>query len=524
MFLDSNLSIASIFLIVAIALSAITVIIVLALKWSGKGSHGFWTCTFTAFISVAAAIFQEMAFVGIFTKSGDDICSVDRYGPDGNGIEAWLVEYPAESYPEVAYMRFFQNCELGTEGKFALAGFSAQLATAILISTNYLFASSAIEESKETDIPDIDVSPVSSKSPDEEDDYENNSGTVARAAPLPDYETNTLGPVAINTLGPVARAASTPEEEMAGFNAQLATAIRTSTNYLFSFDDAAHVSTKSPDEEADCEKNLVGTVARAAPVPDYEINTLGPVAHAALAPEEEMSVFSAQLENAIRISTNSCVASTADIEESKETDIPEIDAAPVSSKSPDEEADYENNPLGTVARAAPAPDYEINTLSPVAHAAPAPGLEEKMSGFSAQLANAIRISTNSLFVSPMSKKTDIPEIDAAPVSSKSPDEEADYENNPLGTVARAAPLPDYAINILGPTRAAPAPEVEMFVDDISYDQPNEKSFEDEIKAEDDLSMAVDEELDVLSPLVSPANTQSSLISSRSLQSGRFKLP
>ena len=94
----------------------------------------------------------------------------------------------------------------------------------------------------------------------------------------------------------------------------------------------------------------------------------------------------------------------------------------------------------------------------------------------------------------------------------------------MGTVARAAPLPDYAINILGPTRAAPAPEVEMFVDDISYDQPNEKSFEDEIKAEDDLSMAVDEELDVLSPLVSPANTQSSLISSRSLQSGRFKLP
>ncbi len=200
MFRDSNLKMASIYLIVALVLSAITLLVVIFAKWSGKG-YGFWTCSLTSGICLASAVFQELAFLEIFDIGENSICSSNRYGPSQNGMDAWLIDYPAEDYPEVAYMRFFEKCKPGNEGKMAIAGLAAQLAAAIFISLNYYFASETVITNKENNVAKRDVFFEDSGSPD--GDFEN-----VNTAP-----TTPARGIDINSLGPLARAAPSGREE-----------------------------------------------------------------------------------------------------------------------------------------------------------------------------------------------------------------------------------------------------------------------------------------------------------------------
>ena len=118
-----------------------TLLIVLGIKVSGKGSDVFCLCAFTLAVSLASTFSQELGLLSMFQKHGDDaVCSLSRYVFDNDGTSNWLVDYPATDYPEVAYMRFFQKCTLGTQGKMALAGGVLQMLTSVLIMTNYWVA------------------------------------------------------------------------------------------------------------------------------------------------------------------------------------------------------------------------------------------------------------------------------------------------------------------------------------------------------------------------------------------------
>lgn len=141
MFQQSNLKNASIFILLGWILSGMTLLIVLGIKISGKGSDVFCLCAFTVVTSLASTLLQELGLLGMFQKHGDDaICSMRRYVFDNDGTSNWLVDYPATDYPEVAYIRFFQKCTLGTQGKIALAGGVLQMVTTVLIMTNYWVA------------------------------------------------------------------------------------------------------------------------------------------------------------------------------------------------------------------------------------------------------------------------------------------------------------------------------------------------------------------------------------------------
>ena len=141
MFQQSNLTNASIFILFGWILSGMTLLIVLGIKVSGKGSDVFCLCAFTLAVSLASTFSQELGLLSMFQKHGDDaVCSLSRYVFDNDGTSNWLVDYPATDYPEVAYMRFFQKCTLGTQGKMALAGGVLQMLTSVLIMTNYWVA------------------------------------------------------------------------------------------------------------------------------------------------------------------------------------------------------------------------------------------------------------------------------------------------------------------------------------------------------------------------------------------------
>jgi hypothetical protein len=229
-FHDSNVKTASLMFIISVALSAATLLALLILQFRGNGIQRFSIMAITALMSSSAAILQELVFFDMFKASGDAVCNDELYGAAKDGdVEAWLLSYPAKDYPNLAYMRFFSNCKIGTTGKIAMAGFIAQFIATLLIVMNHFFAPDEITSSspKGNKLNEASAPPVS-KGDEEESSglgYENNP--TPQSPPdkefideSPSSFTKEIAPesdvgYANNPLGPLAQAApqSSPDEE-----------------------------------------------------------------------------------------------------------------------------------------------------------------------------------------------------------------------------------------------------------------------------------------------------------------------
>lgn len=192
MFRDSNVKTASVLFMISMVLSAITLLALIVLKWTGRDFESFGMMCLVAMISTGAAILQEITCFDMLKKNGNAICNVNLYGPDTNGNEAWLVSYPADEFPNVAYMRFFQRCTFGNTGIIAIAGFVAQFATCLLVVANHFLFDDADVEIETTDQSKRrEESIAGDLESSKEEEYEE-SCTAANIS----YNTNPLGPLA----------------------------------------------------------------------------------------------------------------------------------------------------------------------------------------------------------------------------------------------------------------------------------------------------------------------------------------
>lgn len=130
MFRSTNLKSASNSFLVAVVFSAATLLVLLSLKYKGAQSKSM-SITATVF-SVLAFIFQLVTFMTATKSSADAVCSTDIY------FDGWYEKYPPYEYPDVKYMKFFENCTLGSTGKVALAGIIVQaFATLFILCTTF---------------------------------------------------------------------------------------------------------------------------------------------------------------------------------------------------------------------------------------------------------------------------------------------------------------------------------------------------------------------------------------------------
>ncbi len=130
MFRSTNLKSASTSILAAVVFSAATLLVLLSLKYKGAQSKSM-SITATV-LSVLAFIFQLVTFMTATKSSADAVCSTDIY------FDGWYEKYPPYEYPDMKYMKFFENCTLGSTGKVALAGIIVQaFATLFILCTTF---------------------------------------------------------------------------------------------------------------------------------------------------------------------------------------------------------------------------------------------------------------------------------------------------------------------------------------------------------------------------------------------------
>ena len=184
-FHSTNLKSASVLFVTALILSAATLFFLLALKYKG-GVQNQAVILFTVLMSAVSAALQILVFSYAVQSQGNAVCSTERYSGDVDGVPGWYVDYPVSEYPNLAYMRFFSGCELGSTGKLAITGFVLQL-----VATFWAFFNSCYDTDADTTmVSQIPVSrklPVDEESPEEAVAFETNPklGYVARSPRKP---------------------------------------------------------------------------------------------------------------------------------------------------------------------------------------------------------------------------------------------------------------------------------------------------------------------------------------------------
>jgi hypothetical protein len=139
MFRSTNVKTAGNLFIAGLVFSAVTLVIALIMKYWEIQSKRIWMGT--ALVSAMSAVLQITVLTTMIDSKGRSVCSVDRYAADIDGTWSWYVDYPSALFPYLAYIRFFQSCELGSTGKTAIAGIFFQIVVAVLYILNSFFAS-----------------------------------------------------------------------------------------------------------------------------------------------------------------------------------------------------------------------------------------------------------------------------------------------------------------------------------------------------------------------------------------------
>jgi len=138
MFRASNLSGAAKTFLPGVIFSAITLLILLSLKYKGSASK---VMTIAALITSALSLtFQAVAHVDATKKQNNAICDPEDYGDE------WYERFPLYEYPDVSYMKFFEKCTLGSTGKMVVTGILLQAATFLFIGANGFCCSPKAEE------------------------------------------------------------------------------------------------------------------------------------------------------------------------------------------------------------------------------------------------------------------------------------------------------------------------------------------------------------------------------------------
>jgi len=196
MFRSTNVKTASNTFIAALVFSAITMILVLVMTYRGLQSKSFWLGA--TIISFLSGVLQIVALTTMMDSNGRSVCSIERYADDVGGMWAWYVDYPSAIFPHLAYIRFFQSCELGSTGRTAIAGIFFQIAAAVLYILNYLLAY-CDNSQRNLSIPIVSEVPREGKMVSKEDfDEEAQDHTIEGS-----YENNQFGPLAISAPQPV---------------------------------------------------------------------------------------------------------------------------------------------------------------------------------------------------------------------------------------------------------------------------------------------------------------------------------
>lgn len=138
MFRASNLSGAAKTFLPGVIFSAITLLILLSLKYKGSASK---VITIAAlFTSALTLIFQGVAHADAMKKQDNAICDPEDYGDE------WYERFPLHEYPDVSYMKFFEKCTLGSTGKMVVTGILLQAVTFLFIGANGFCCSPKAEE------------------------------------------------------------------------------------------------------------------------------------------------------------------------------------------------------------------------------------------------------------------------------------------------------------------------------------------------------------------------------------------
>lgn len=128
MFRSSNLSGAAKTFLPGVIFSAITLLILLSLKYKGSASKVMTVAALAT--SALSLIFQGVAHADAMKKQNNAICDPEDYGDE------WYERFPFHEYPDVSYMKFFEKCTLGSTGKMVVTGILLQAITFLFIGVN----------------------------------------------------------------------------------------------------------------------------------------------------------------------------------------------------------------------------------------------------------------------------------------------------------------------------------------------------------------------------------------------------
>lgn len=192
MFLSTSMKLAQDLFIPGLALSAITVVLLLIFKFIPSKPKVFLILTFVT--STVSAILQYVTYLGATATKGDAVCSYERYGANVNGLAAWYVDYDPAQFPEYAYMRYFQGCELGVHGKIAFAAFVMQFSASYLMTLNLCFGTGKEAPKEEDGAAASPLKPIVKGTTDEE--------APPAQADETEYENNPVSPPLSPSPGP----------------------------------------------------------------------------------------------------------------------------------------------------------------------------------------------------------------------------------------------------------------------------------------------------------------------------------